>query len=323
VINTAAIGKRAGQILITNGLIVAFGVLLVVFSFASDVFFSFENVRLVLRQVSVLGIIACGMTALLVSGNLDLSVGAVVSLSAFLMVDLHEKLGLWPAVVITMLVGLVLGCVNGFFVGFLRLNSIIITLGMMSVVQALTLLYSNGYYITIMNPELQPFSQLGRGFIAGIPVPVVVYAFVIAVFFVLLTKTKFGLFAYAIGGNTKAVRYSGIRERRVVFALFVLVSLCAALGGIIFASRNMAAQTAVGKGLEFEVVAAVVLGVTSVRGGYGSIFKTVIGVLILGFVNNAFILFGLPHFATAIVEWVIIIAAVWVDNVGRTVKESI
>jgi ribose transport system permease protein len=306
---------------ITNqGLIIAFVFLIIVFSLMSDVFFTSKNIRLVLRQVSVLGVMACGMTVMLISGNLDLSVGSIVSFSAFLMVDLHNKIGLVPAIIITILVGIIFGCINGFFVGILQLNSLIVTLGMMSVIQAITLLYSKGYYITIRNPDEQPFSFLGRGFLGVVPFPVIVFLLVVILFYIILEKTKYGRYIYAMGGNKKCVRFSGIREGLLTYSVFIITSLTATLGGIMFASRNMAAQTSVGSGLEFEVIAAVALGGTSLLGGAGSVLKTVIGVLILGFLYNAFILFGLPYYTTQIVEWGVIIAAVWLDILGKRRK---
>jgi ribose transport system permease protein len=312
--------ERFVRFLMNQGLIIAFVLLIIIFSLFSDVFFTGKNIRLVLRQVSVLGVLACGMTVVLISGNLDLSVGSIVSFSAFLMVDLHNKIGVVPAVIITLAVGVLFGCVNGFLVGFLKLNSLIITLGMMSIIQAITLLYSKGYYITIRNPNEQPFSFLGRGFIFGIPFPVIVFLIVVILIFILLAKTKYGRYIYAMGGNKKVVRFSGIREDILTYSVFIITSLTATLGGIIFASRNMAAQTSVGNGLEFEVIAAVALGGTSLLGGSGSVLKTVIGVLILGFLYNAFILFGLPYYTTQIVEWGVIILAAWIDILGKRRK---
>ncbi len=309
--------QRLVNFLTTQGLIIAFVLLIIVFSLFSDVFFTGKNIRLVLRQVSVLGVMACGMTVVLISGNLDLSVGSIVSFSAFLMVDLHNKIGVVPAILITIAVGILFGCINGFLVGFLKLNSLIITLGTMSIIQAITLLYSKGYYITIRNPDEQPFSFLGRGFVFGIPFPVIVFLIVVIIFFVLLVKTKYGRYIYAMGGNKNVVKFSGIREDVLTYSVFIITSLTATLGGIMFASRNMAAQTSVGSGLEFEVIAAVALGGTSLLGGSGNVLKTVVGVLILGFLYNAFILFGLPYYTTQIVEWGVIILAVWIDIISK------
>ncbi|PKP61495.1 ribose ABC transporter permease [Candidatus Atribacteria bacterium HGW-Atribacteria-1] len=318
VLLSTTLNKQKVKIFFTKqGLIIAFLILIIIFSLFSDVFLTERNIKLVLRQVSIQGIMACGMTVMLISGNLDLSVGSIVSFAAYLIVDLYEKIGMWQAVIITLLVGLVFGCINGFFVGILNLNSLIVTIGMLSIIQAITLLYSKGSYIIIKNPSEQAFAFLGRGFLGGIPFPVIVFLFIVIFFYILMTKTKYAIYIYALGGNKKAVKFSGIREDLLTCSVFIITSLTATLGGIIFASRNMAAQTAVGSGLELEVIAAVVLGGTSLLGGSGNVIKSVIGVLILGFLYNAFILFGLPYYTTQIVQWGVIIAAVWLDIIGK------
>lgn len=318
--------KKKGEInaksfFLENGVVFAFFLLLIIFSIWSDAFFSQNNIFLVLRQVAVVGVIGCGMTVVLISGNIDLSVGATVSLTAYLMVDIFNKIGPTQAVLTVFLVGLLIGLVNGFLVGILKLNALIVTLGTKAILEAITLIYSQGYVINIRNPDEQAFAFLGRGMIAGvIPFPVIVFLLVVIFFYILLTKTKFGMYCFAMGGNEKAVTFSGIRTTVISFAVMIITALAASLGGIMLASRNMAAQTTVGAGMEFRVLAAVVLGGTSMLGGSGSVLKTVIGVLLLGFLYNAFILVGLPYYSTQIVEWVVIILAVWLDIVGKKDK---
>lgn len=312
-----AIGKKQSNVkmfLKKESLIVLFVLLLLVFSLFSDSFLTLKNIRLVFRQVSILGILSCGMTIMLISGNFDLSVGSIVSLTAVIMVDLHDKIGPVAAVLITLLVGFLIGCINGTFVGFLKLNSMIMTLGMLFIVQAVTFIYTKGYFLNIPNAGAKPFAFIGRGFVFGIPFPVIIFLCVLVMTNILLTKTTYGKYIYSIGGNKVASRYAGIRVGLITFSTFLLTSLTASIGGIIFASRLMAAQNTIGNGMEFEAITAVALGGTSIYGGRGSVLKTLIGVLILGFIYNAFILFGLPHYISEIVGGIIIIVAVGLDN---------
>jgi ribose transport system permease protein len=300
-----------------QGLPLAFVLMLIGFSFFSDRFLTQENIRLVLRQISVLGILACGMTMVIISGNLDLSVGSTVTLTAFVTVDLLNRYNVTTAIVVSLLIGVLIGSINGVLVGYLKLNFLIVTLGMLQVIQAVVLIYSQGQYMFIPNPEASPFSFIGRGFVFGIPFPVILFGFVVLISVYLLNGTVFGRYVFSIGGNSVASKFSGIRSEGVIFTTYVIASVTAAIGGIMFASRNMQAQNTLGQGFELEVIAAVALGGTSLLGGSGSIGKSVVAVLILGFLFNAFILVGLPYYSTLIVEWIILVAAVWIDITVR------
>lgn len=312
-VGEGSIKRTAKRVIQGQGLIIAFLLLLACFSFFSEHFLSFMNIRLVLRQVSVLGVIACGMTVVLIGGNLDLSVGSIVSLTAFVTADLVNILGPISAVIAVLLLGMLIGMVNGYLVGFLKLNSLIITLGMLSVLQATVFIYSKGMFVVVKNATTSPFRYLGRGFVWGIPVPVFAWGIVLLISYIILNRTVFGKYIYAMGGNTKAAWFSGIRTDWLTFSTFLISSLTATLGGIMFASRNMAAQNTVGKEMEFAVIAAVALGGTSIFGGSGHVMRSAIGVLIFGFLSNVFILLGLHHSASKIALWIILIAAVWLD----------
>lgn len=307
----------SGNIVKRQGLVIAFALMLVGFSFFSDRFLTTDNILLVLRQISVLGILACGMTMVIISGNLDLSVGSTVTLTAFVTVDLLNRYNAVTAVLVALIIGALIGAINGVLVGYLKLNFLIVTLGMLQVIQAIVLIYSQGQYMFIPNPEESPFSFVGRGFVLGIPFPVILFGIIILISIYILNGTVFGRYIFSIGGNAEASKFSGIRSERVIFFTYVISSVTAAIGGIVFASRNMQAQNTLGQGFELEVIAAVALGGTSLLGGSGSIGKSVVAVLILGFLFNAFILVGLPYFSTLIVEWVILVVAVWIDITVR------
>jgi len=307
--NLFSFGKR-------QGLVLAFILLLVIISFFAPRFLTYRNIMLVLTQVAIMGVMACGLTLMLIGGNFDLSIGSQLSLSTVIVVSLHDKIGPLPAIAIALVVGCGIGAINGYLVGFQKLTSLIVTLGMLPVVQALTLIYSGGTYSQIANPEA-PFSFIGRGSLWGIPMPFIIFAVTAVVFGVILQKTIFGRRLYAVGGNRVGSWFAGVRDDWVIFFTFVITGLTAAMGGIMMGSRLMSAQNYLGKDYELTVLSAVILGGTSLYGGSGGIFKTVIGVLILGFLANGFIHLGLPYYTQMLAQWVIIIAAVWLDVKGK------
>lgn len=299
-----------------QGLVIAFVFLLVAISFFAPRFMTFRNIMLVLSQVSVMGVMACGVTFMLIGGNFDLSIGSQLSFTTVLVVSLHDVIGPIPAILVALLAGIALGGFNGYLVGFQKLTSLIVTLGMLAVVQALTLIYSQGQYSQIKNPDSW-FSFIGRGFIWKIPMPFVIFAATAIIFSIILKKTVFGRSLYAVGGNRTASWFAGLRDDWITFFTFVLTGFTAAIGGIMMGSRLMSAQNYLGKNYELMVLASVVLGGTSLYGGSGSVFKTVVGVLILGFLSNGFIHLGLPYYTQMIAQWVIIVGAVWMDVVVK------
>jgi ribose transport system permease protein len=308
------------NILKRQGILISFILLLLLISLFSDRFLTPRNIILVLTQVSIVGVMACGLTYVLIGRNFDLSIGSQLSLTTVLVVDLHDKIGPVGAICVALLAGIIIGSINGYLVGFQKLNSLIVTLGMLPVVQALTLIYSKGMYSTIAKPEETAFAFIGRGNFYGIPVPIIIFAVVAIVFGIVLAKTTYGRRLYAVGGNPTASWFAGIREHWIVFSTFVLMGLTAAIAGVMMGSRVMAAQNYLGLAYELDVLTAVILGGTSLYGGTGSITKTVIGVLILGFLKNGFILMGLPYYTQMLAQWVIIVGAVWLDVITKKEK---
>jgi len=252
-----------------------------------------------------------------IGGNLDLSVGSMMSFSTIVVLDLHDRIG--PALAIPAMFGLtlLLGAFIGFLIGYLKLNSLIVTLGMLSAIHGLTLTWSGGKNMDIADKSGTWFSMFGQSTVLGIPVPILVFALLAAVLGMLLAKTPFGRKVYAVGGNGTAATFSGIPRARVVFFTYIVSAFCVAIAGLLQASRSMGSQNTVGQGMELEVLAAVILGGASLLGGSGTIFKTVIGVLILGFIQNGLLLMGLAFYAQYVVTWVIIILAVWLDIAAK------
>ena len=306
-----------GTLLARQGILVAFVLFMIGFALANPRFIEIDNISGVIRSSAILGIMALGVTFVVIGGNLDLSVGSMMSFSTIVVLDLHDRIG--PALAIPAMFGLtlLLGAFIGFLVGYLKLNSLIVTLGMLSAIHGLTLTWSGGKNMDIADKSGTWFSMFGQSTVLGIPVPILVFALLAAVLGMLLAKTPFGRKVYAVGGNGTAATFSGIPRARVVFFTYIVSAFCVAIAGLLQASRSMGSQNTVGQGMELEVLAAVILGGASLLGGSGTIFKTVIGVLILGFIQNGLLLMGLAFYAQYVVTWVIIILAVWLDIAAK------
>jgi ribose transport system permease protein/putative xylitol transport system permease protein len=309
--------EKIVTILARQGILVAFLLFIIGFTLANERFLDPDNIMGVIRSSAILGVMALGVTFVVISGNLDLSVGSMMSFSTIVVLDLHDKIGPELAIPAMFLMTLSLGAVIGFLVGYLRLNSLIVTLGMLSAIHGLTLTYSGGKNMDIADKEGTWFSVFGQGSALGIPLPILMFGLLAAFLGIVLAKTPFGRKVYAVGGNGVAATFSGIRRARVVFSCYLISAFCVATAGLIQASRSLGSQNTVGQGLELEVLAAVILGGASLMGGSGTIFKTIIGVLILGFIQNGLLLVGLQFYAQYVVTWIIIILAVWLDIAAK------
>lgn len=309
--------KRVLQFLGKHGILLAFLLCMMIFSLTTDRFLSTSNLLTVLMQVSILGTIALGVTFVVIGGNLDLSVGSLLSFATVLVVDLHDKVGPMQAIVITIAFTLVIGAINGTLVGYLKLNSLIVTLGMLSAIQGITLIYTSGQNVDIQDQENTWFAFFGRESIFGIPVPALIFIGLAIILQIILLKSAFGRKVFAIGGNSMAAAFSGIYRNRMVFSTYLLSAFTTACAAIILGSRVMGSQNNVGQGYELQVLAGVILGGTSLLGGSGSIMRTVIGILILGFIQNGLLLLGYPYYAQWLVTWVVIILAVWLDIAAK------
>lgn len=301
------------KVLGKQGILIAFVLFMVVFAVADSKFISTDNLLSVVRSSAILGVMAIGVTFVVISGNLDLSVGSMMSFSTIVVLDLHDKVGPVMAIPLMFLMTLALGAMIGFLVGYLKLNSLIVTLGMLSAIHGLTLTYSGGKNMDIADKSGTWFSIFGQGDVLGIPIPIILFGLLAAILGILLAKTPFGRKVYAVGGNPTAATFSGIPRARTVFFCYLISAFCVATAGLIQASRSLGSQNTVGQGLELEVLAAVILGGASLLGGSGTVFKTLIGVLMLGFIQNGLLLMGLPFYVQFIITWGIIILAVWLD----------
>jgi ribose transport system permease protein len=291
-------------------------ILCVVLSLATDKFLTTSNLLNVLVQMSVVGIAAVGGTFVIITSGIDLSVGSNVALSGMVAAYTMKELGASGLVglLVALAVGAFVGVVNGTSVTVLRLTPFIATLAVLAMCRGLTQQVSQGQTIFGFPPD---FTFLGNGRIAGIQAPVVITIIVFAVGWFVLTRTTFGQQVYAVGGNREAARLAGIPVKRVIFSVYVLAGLCAGLAGIVLAGRLNSALSSSATGLELQVIAAVVIGGTSLFGGRGSLVGTFIGALLIGVINNGLTLLNVNPFWTQFIQGVVIFVAVLLDALNQ------
>lgn len=297
-----------------TGVLGALVLLCIVVSFASPYFFTVRNIFNVLQGMSTIGIMAVGMTMVLVSGGLDLSVGSVLAVGAVITARLMTYVGLnpWLAVLCGLGAGLAFGLCNGLLITRLGIVPFITTLGTLSIGRGLTFLLASGGVGTVAsNVPMRDAGVgfLGAGYIGPVPMPVILMLALVALAAVFLSNTVLGRQIYAVGSNPRAARLSGVAVDRVQLFTYVLSGGLAALAGVISAGLLSTASTNAGEGIELDVIAAAVIGGTSLQGGEGSVIGTLFGAAIMAVVRNAFVLLGLPlHFQTMIIGAVILLA---------------
>ena len=319
--NTGAAGKSGlnlGRILHSPLALPLIGLIVVsiLMGFASDNFFSLGNIMNVLRQVSIVAILAVGMTFVILTGGIDLSVGAVMALVGTLSTGMMVNMGLPAplALVIGIFIGLGIGLANGALVAWGKMPAIIVTLATMGMARGLGLIYSGGYPISGIPSWL---SWFGVGRIGFLPVPVIIMFVIYAVAWVLLQRTAFGRHVYALGGNETAARLSGVKTQRVKLAVYGISGLTAALAAVILTGRLMSGQPNAGGGFELDAIAAVVLGGTAIAGGRGLILGTLIGAVLLGILNNGLNLMGINPYLQDVIKGAIILLAIYIGREWR------
>jgi ribose transport system permease protein len=290
-------------------------VVCLVMVFASNSFLSAANIENIARQVSINAIIAVGMTCVILTGGIDLSVGSVMALSGTLAAGLMVSgMNAVAALVVGIAVGLGFGVANGIFVAFAGMPPIIVTLATMGIARGLALIYTGGYPIDGL-PDWIAF--FGNGKVLGIQMPVVIMLVVYLIAWVLLERMPFGRYVYAIGGNEDATRLSGVRVSRVKLIVYGLASLTSALAAIVLTARLMSGQPNAGVGFELDAIAAVVMGGTSISGGRGSIIGTLIGALLLGVLNNGLNMAGVNPYVQNVIKGGIILLAIYISRDRR------
>ncbi|RZP60416.1 ribose ABC transporter permease [Vibrio vulnificus] len=305
--------------LIEQKSLIALLFLIVVVSFLNPNFFTVDNILNILRQTSVNAIIAVGMTLVILTAGIDLSVGSVLALcGAFAASLVAMEVPVLIAMPTALLAGAALGAISGVIIAKGKVQAFIATLVTMTLLRGVTMVYTDGRPIsTGFTDTADAFAWFGTGYALGIPVPVWLMAIVFAAAWYLLNHTRFGRYVYALGGNESATRLSGINVDKVKIGVYAICGLLAALAGIIVTSRLSSAQPTAGMGYELDAIAAVVLGGTSLMGGKGRIMGTLIGALIIGFLNNALNLLDVSSYYQMIAKAAVILLAVMVDNKNK------
>jgi ribose transport system permease protein len=289
--------------------------LAIAMTFVSDRFLTAENLGNIGRQVSINAIIATGMTLVIITGGIDLSVGAVMTLAmTFAAGAMLAGVPVTLAVALALLTGVACGAVNGVLIAYARLPAIIVTLAMMEVPRGIALLYTGGYPLSNLPAA---FGPIGRGEILGVHVPTLVMLAVVVAGHLFLTRFVAGRAFYVLGGNEEAARLAGLPVNRYKLLAYALSGFTAALAGVVLASRLMSGQPNAGIGFELDAIAAVVLGGTTIAGGRGSIVGTVVGAVTLGVLNNGLNLMSVSPYTQKILKGVIIIVAIYLGTFRR------
>lgn len=305
--------------------LIALFILCIVFGLLSDKFFTVANGLNVMRQISVNICIAVGMTLVIITAGIDLSVGSVLALCGAITAGLLKNGIALPAFNVLLefsmlgaiLAGVVSGSLLGFFNGLIitrfKVPPFVATLAMLTIARGLTMLYTNGFPISSFSSS---FAFIGAGWLLGLPAPVWIAAIIVALAVVVTKKLKLGRYIFAIGGNENASRLSGININRVKVIVYTIAGALAAIGGIIVTARLDSAQPNAGTSYELDAIAAVVIGGTSLSGGRGSIWGTVLGALIIGVLNNGLVLLDVSPFWQQVVKGGVILLAVIIDKLN-------
>ncbi len=309
------------------GVFAALVLLVIFFSITSPYFLKVNNLLNIIRQISLLGIISMGMTMVIVSGEIDLSVGAVYGAAAIVCGMIITNGGpIWLGIVSALLTGFFFGALNGVLSTYGRIPALIVTLGMMNIARGSVLVLSGARVIslssrTVSAEGLDSFLFLGQGKIFQIPIISIIFILTVIIANIIYSKTLLGFRMRAVGGNKSAARAAGINQKFIKIAAFSLTGLLCAIGGILNLSSLANVQGTTGSGLELDVISAVIIGGTSLNGGEGTILGTFIGVLIMGVLKNGIILLGVSPFLQMLIIGIVIIAAVAIDMWSRSKSE--
>ena len=298
------------------GLVVILFVLCAFFTLMNENFISFYNIQNIFKQSCINGLIAFGMTFVILLGAIDLSVGSVLALVGFICASLlvNYQLPFWLVAPIAILLGALLGAINGFLVARLKLQAFIATLVTMSIYRGITLILSQGLPLRNISQVSEEMKYINRGDILGIPISMLIYLAIFALLWLILHKSLFGKYVYATGGNEEAARLSAIPTSRVKFISYAICGSLSALAAILYVSRYNSIYPNAGFGFELDAIAAVVIGGTSMSGGKGLIFGTLIGALIIGILNNGLNLLGISSFYQELIKGLVILLAVIADR---------
>jgi ribose transport system permease protein len=313
------------QYLIKFQSLIALIVMCIIIGLLSDKFFTVTNGWTVMRQISVNVCISVGMTLVVLTAGIDLSVGSILALCGAVTAsllkngievpgfDLFIGFTLLGAIIVGILIGSLLGAFNGWAITRFKVPPFVATLAMLTIGRGLTKLWTGGFPISGLGKS---FAVIGTEWFLGIPVPVWISAFVVFIAIIITNKTKIGRYIYAIGGNESAARLSGINIKKIKIIVYAIAGALAAVGGLLVTSRLDSAQPNAGASYELDAIAAVVIGGTSLSGGKGKIMGTVLGAIIIGVLNNGLVLLDVSPFWQQVVKGLVILLAVVIDKTG-------
>ncbi len=298
------------------GILIAWVIMVIVISFVNVKFLSISNIFNLLRQVSIIGICSVGMTFVIISGGIDLSVGSMLGVSGVSCAMLISC-GLSPAfaILIAILIGAVIGFIIAFFINYVKMVPFIVTLGLSTTLRGIAYVITNGVPVYGI-PDSIGF--VGRGYLFNIiPVPIIILVIVFILGIFILEKTTFGRKVYGIGGNIEASRLSGINVKKQIYKIYMLSGILSSIAGIVLLGRINSGQPTAGEGYEMDIITACILGGISFTGGEGSLSGVVIGLLIIGTLTNGMTLMGIPDFWQWVVKGLVLILAVSIDNLTK------
>lgn len=304
------------SVLKEKAIFVVLFVMFMFFAVVTDSFLTMDNLFNVTRQVSMLGIASIGMTFVILIGGIDLATGSIITfvniMTAYLMVKMHVNM--WLSILAALVVSTLIGYFNGFVVATFQMPALIVTFATQIIFSGLAYMISGGMPISGFSKE---FAKIGQGYVGIVPIPVIIMVISFAVGSFILNKSYFGRYFYALGGNEEASKLSGIKVKRVKCLIYSLSGFFAGIAGIVMLSRTNSGQPTSGKGYEFDVITAVVLGGVSVSGGYGKISNVVAGVLIIGVLSNGMVLMNISSYAQMVIKGIILLLAVGFDCVQK------
>lgn len=298
------------------GILIAFILICIVLAIASPKFLTIPNIRIILTQVSINALLAFGVTFVIITGGIDLSLGSVLAVSGVI-AAMFAHPDTYP-VIVPILLGLLTGAAFGLFNGAIITKSkvppFIVTLGTMTIARGAALILSNGRPVSNLSDS---FNFIGGGQIAGIPFPIIILIVAFIICSLILNKTIWGRYMYAVGGNETAAKASGINVKKVKMMVYVLCGILTAIGGILLTSRITTGQPNSGLGFELDAIAAAIIGGTSTAGGKGTIAGTLLGALIIGVISNGLDLLNVSSYYQQLAMGIIIIAAVILDSTNN------
>jgi ribose/xylose/arabinose/galactoside ABC-type transport system permease subunit len=303
------------EIMKNYGLLLGMAIFSLTVALIEPKFLQSNNILNIMRQTSVLGVVSLGMTIVIIGGYIDLSISGLISLVAVVVISLQHVMGSWLPIGIGLLLGALVGLINAGIILFIKAGNgeaLVMTFGTQLLLQAAALIYSKGF--SVKAPDNSGFRMIGQGRIGFLAVSIVIFLSLALILHFVMSKTRSGRSIYLIGGNKTAAILCGIPANLYVCVMYILTGLLAAAGAIILTSRTMSATPTMGTGYEMNAIMAVVIGGTSLKGGQGSVVKTILGVILVGVMNNAMNILGVTSYLQGVVQGPIIMLAVLLDG---------